>query len=296
MLHIVPFVFVSSLPVVGGTTVKPGAWPDAVAVLAQNAACTGTLITPDVVLTAGHCIASDPLAVVVDTIDYGQPGGEVIRVRRSLAYPDSQSSYDVGIVLLDHPAAVKPRVVAAACTARDGLAEGALVHIVGFGLTTRSGTGENTRLHEGQIPVVDPTCTSDPACLAQLAPGGEFTAGGQGVDSCFGDSGGPVYLDTPTGPALVGVVSRAYSTGGPPCGNGGVYVRADKVVSWIERVTQETVTRTRCKGAGDEATPADEPSDQGGCTAGGAGAGLVLGLGMIGLALRRQRSAGAQMI
>src|SRR5262245_43467687 len=52
-------------PVVGGTAVPPGKWPDAVAVLAPTAACTGTLIAPDVVLTAGHCIATHPALVVV---------------------------------------------------------------------------------------------------------------------------------------------------------------------------------------------------------------------------------------
>ena len=36
-------------PVVGGTTVAPHAYPDAVAVLAADAACTGTLIAPDLV-------------------------------------------------------------------------------------------------------------------------------------------------------------------------------------------------------------------------------------------------------
>src|SRR6185312_1903971 len=35
-------------PVVGGTNVPPGQWPDTVAVLAENAMCTGTLIAPDV--------------------------------------------------------------------------------------------------------------------------------------------------------------------------------------------------------------------------------------------------------
>jgi secreted trypsin-like serine protease len=301
MLQILSTILITSSlstpNVVGGTPVKPGAWPDAVAVLARNAACTGTLIAPDVVLTAGHCIETDPVVVVVDTVDYGQPGGEPIKVARAVAYPDWQHTYDVGVVVLDHPAKARPRAIAAACTVRGGLVPGALLHLVGFGLTSRAGTGDNSRLHEGQIPVVDAACTDDPACNPAIAPGGEFTAGGHGIDSCFGDSGGPVYLDTAAGPALVGVVSRAYSIGGPPCGNGGVYVRADKVVSWIERVTQDKVARTTCKGAGDEATAADEPAEQtGGCAAGGTGAGLVLALGALGVATRRRRSAGAQMI
>ena len=87
------------------------------------------------------------------------------------------------------------------------------------------------------------------------------------------------------------MVSRASATVGPPCGQSGVYVRADKVVSWIERVTHVTVPRTTCKGAADESTLADEPvsGDSGGCAAGGGSGGLMLLLGA--LAASRHRRA-----
>jgi len=300
MLLLLPVLASASTSVVGGTSVKPGEWPDAVAVLAQDAECTGTLITPDVVLTAGHCIAADPAVVVVDTVDFGVPGGEVIRIKSALAYPDWEHTYDVGLVVLEHPASAPPRAIAAPCTARAELIEDALVHLVGFGLTTRSGTGDNTRLHEARIPVVDATCSDDRACNPRVSPGGEFTAGGDGPDACFGDSGGPVYLDTPAGPALIGVVSRGEALTDRPCGNGGVYVRADKVVSWIQRMTGETVARTRCAGASDQDEPGTSPrpvreadTADGGCDAGGgAGGTLVIALGVITAAgLYRRRAS-----
>jgi secreted trypsin-like serine protease len=209
-------------------------------------------------------------------------------------------TYDVGVIMLEHAARAKPRAVVAACTARQGLVAGATVKLVGFGLTTRTGTGNNTRLHEAQIPVIDPACTDDPACNPEVSPGGELTAGGDGPDACFGDSGGPIYLDTAAGPALVGVVSRASAMTDRPCGGGGVYVRADKVVPWIQRVTHETVGRTRCSGAADDdpATAATGPGDErlarGGCAAcGGAGGTLVIALGAITLVslYRRRRLA-----
>jgi secreted trypsin-like serine protease len=300
MLQIIPFLLLSSTSstsVVGGTPAKPGAWRDAVAVLSPTAACTGTLITPDVVLTAGHCIDTGPALVIVDTVDYGQPGGEPIKVKQSLAYPDWEHAYDVGIVVLEHRAAAKPRAIAAACSIRDGLVAGALVHLVGFGLTTKSGTGDNTRLHEAQIPIIDPTCGDEASCIAAIAPHGEFTAGGGGRDACFGDSGGPVYLDTPGGPALVGVVSRGFAMAAAPCGGGGVYVRADQVVPWIQRETHETVVRTKCAGAADEEEAAQATADTGGCAAGGgAGGTLVIALGAlaaVGVFRRGQRRARA---
>jgi uncharacterized protein (TIGR03382 family) len=300
------FLFSVSAPssVVGGSPAAPGAWPDAVAVLSAEAACTGTLITPDVVLTAGHCIDTQPAVVVVDTVDYGKPGGEPIQVRASLAYPGWEGAYDVGVVLLEHPASARPRLVAATCTVSEALVVGTAVHLVGFGLTTAAGTGSNSRLREGEVAIIDPACDGDPACNPAVAPGGEFTAGGRGVDSCFGDSGGPVYLDTPQGPALVGVVSRALGQAGPPCGGGGVYVRADQVLSWVERMTGETVRRTRCRAPVDDGAPSDAQgsplqgegsgASAGGCSASAGPTGTamlaVLGALAVGRAPRRRRA------
>ena len=265
-----------SAPVVGGTPASPGEWPDVVLVAAANAACSGTLIAPDVVLTAGHCIDTHPDLVLVGSVDYSKPGGEVIKVKQAIAYPDWQHQYDVGVLVLDHAATPEPRAIAGECAVKQNLVAGAAVEVVGFGLTTKSGTGDNTQLNEAQLPVVDPTCASDPWCQPAIAPDGEFTAGGMGTDSCFGDSGGPLFLPTAHGPALIGVVSRGVGESGAPCGGGGVYVRADKVVPWIEKVTGRKLMRTPCGGKADgEGTEAD---DAGGCSAGGgaAGGGLLV--------------------
>ena len=274
-----PFV-----PVVGGSPVPAGKWPDAVAVLAQTAACTGTLIAPDVVLTAGHCIETHPIVVVVDTTDFGKPGGEMIAVKSATAYPDWRDQYDVGVVVLVHGAATKPRAIAGTCSSLQVM-HGGNVHVVGFGLTKESGTGTNTKLHEATMAIDDARCAQDAACEAKIAPDGEFTAGGQGTDSCFGDSGGPAYLDTASGPALIGVVSRGLAVEGSPCSHGGVYVRADKVAPWIEHVIGHQLARSTCGKADEQQI---EASGSDGCSAGGEG-GLSVGLALGLVAVRRRR-------
>jgi secreted trypsin-like serine protease len=281
----------TSSPVVGGTDAPAGKWPDAVAVLAPTAACTGTLIAPDVVLTAGHCIGVDPKVVIVDSIDYAKPGGEVIDVKKAVAYPSWQDHYDVGVLVLAHAASTPPRAIAAACTARD-LAVGGKVEVVGFGLTTKSGTGDNSRLHQAMLAVTDATCTKAAGCAPAVAPGGEFAAGGHGTDACFGDSGGPIYLDG----ALIGVVSRGLDAAGDPCGGGGIYVRADAddVVAWIEKTTGRKIQRASC-GAADGETDGDGDGSSmgdGGCSAGGAESGALVALmACFMLARRRPRTA-----
>ncbi|HEU0031744.1 MAG TPA: trypsin-like serine protease [Kofleriaceae bacterium] len=259
-------------PIVGGSPVPVGKWRDVVVVVGQTGTCTGTLIAPDIVLTAAHCIDARPIEVITDTVDFAEPGGDRIAVKWARAYPNWTERYDIGVIMLDHVARGMPRAIAAACHAREGLVAGALVHLVGFGLTTASGSDDNSVLHEADAPVIDPTCTMDVGCQSAIAPHGEFIAGGRGTDSCFGDSGGPVYLNTPQGMALVGVVSRGVALPGAPCGSGGIYVRADKVVSWVQSVTGVRLTRTTCTGPADGDDRELEPAD-GGCQT-GAGAGL----------------------
>jgi secreted trypsin-like serine protease len=281
-------------PVVGGKKSPAGKWDDVVAVIGTTGVCSGTLIAPDVVMTAGHCIDTDPYEVITNTTDYARSGGDHIPVKWSRAFPEWFKRYDIGILMLEHVARPTPRPIAAACLASDRLSKASPLTIVGFGLTTPSGQDDNTELNEATIPVLDPMCEGDPSCEVAVRPGGEFTAGGRGTDSCFGDSGGPAFLDTPAGPVLVGVVSRGLALPGQPCGNGGVYVRADKVVAWAQRVTDRKFTRTTC--AGDD-RPSDDPEAsqdaQGGCsTAPGAGGIASLGCLAAGLALvlRRRRS------
>jgi secreted trypsin-like serine protease len=256
-----------STPVVGGKLAHRGDWPDVVAVFMQDGSlCSGTLLGADLVLTAAHCIEGIPEEVVIGSIDLAAPDGQHRDVKWSKAYPSWIASYDVGIVMLENPVFAKPRAIAEGCTAHE-LGRGTRVQLVGFGQTTAGATDDNTRLHAGVIEVVDSACTGDPACEPSIAPGGEFIAGGHGADACFGDSGGPVYVSTAVGPALIGVVSRGLVASATPCGDGGVFVRADKVVRWIESETGRVVERVPCD------TPADAdpaaPETAAGCNAGG---------------------------
>jgi secreted trypsin-like serine protease len=269
--------------VIGGTVVPAGKWPDAVAVLGAQGSCTGTLIAPDVVITAGHCAEVNPSQVIANTTNYNAAGGITAQVKSITAYPSWETSYDVSVIVLAAPIqGVTPRLLGTDCTFQS-FANGAQVHLVGFGLTDTAGQGDNTTLHEATAPVTDADCSGGNGCVPGIAPGGEFVAGGSGTDSCFGDSGGPVYLDTPRGPIVIGAVSRGLDSSPTPCGGGGIYVRTDKVAAWLETTSGKTIALDTCSGSqppdgggnnppgndppGTDPSPTDPGDIVGGCSA-----------------------------
>ncbi len=275
-----------STPIVGGKPVDVGEWPDVVAIrTADGGLCSGTLLAADLVVTAAHCIEGQPTEVIVGSIDHSKPDGHRRKVKSSRAYPGWTQSYDVGIVMLENPVFAKQRAVAEGCGS-NRLVAGAPLDVVGFGLTSPTAIDANTRLHHATLAIRDPICTSDLACEPSVAPGGELIAGGGGRDACFGDSGGPAYIATPSGPALIGIVSRGLVGSAVPCGEGGVFVRADKVVRWVETVSGRKIDRVACDGPADTdaaVTEADEDAavrepGTGGCQSGGGALHMVFSI------------------
>ncbi len=267
---------VATQPIVGGDTVPAGKWPDAVAVIGERGVCTGTAIAPDVVLTAGHCADLQPTSVIAGTTDFTN-GGTRIAIDKIVAYPNWATTYDLAVAVLHDPLPMAPRPIGTACSRAD-LHAGTPVHIVGFGVTDPAGRGASSVLHEAVAPVIDPDCTSGDGCMPAVAPGGELIAGGDGTDSCFGDSGGPVYLDTPRGTIVFAAVSRGVANAAMPCGSGGIYVRTDKVADWIADTAGRDLARDPCEGD-------PPPPDAGGCNAGSPSLGVLLAFA--GLLVRR---------
>jgi secreted trypsin-like serine protease len=233
-------------PVIGGSAAPAGKWPDAAAVLwSGEQACTGTLIAPNVVITAGHCVEGGaPDAVLVGATAKSRPEeGEMIDIERSVAYPDSQATIDVALLILATPSTVTPRPIASGW-ARADIKNGAAVQLVGYGTTNRNGSTETDSLMEATSSITDYNCTTSSGCNASARPDGELGAGGGGIDTCPGDSGGPIYVLTDYGSFLAGVTSRGYDDNQYYCSEGGIYARADKVIDWIETTAGVTLERT----------------------------------------------------
>ncbi len=247
MLALTLISIASAAQVVGGTQVAEGDWEDAAAIYFGNSVeCTGVLVASNVVLTAGHC-AGGITAVKVGTNDYRE-GGEKIAVSETIAYPGWASTYDISVLVLAEHAKTPPRIIAQDCILEEHLQDGASVQIVGYGATDNYGYQYGTELNEATTTIDDADCSSlQTGCNAQVSPDGELGAGGaDDVDSCYGDSGGPLYLLTDKGDYLIGLTSRAYNNAWPPCGMGGIYVRPDAIIDWIEEVSGATLPAPDC--------------------------------------------------
>ncbi len=250
--------------IVGGDQAAQGAWPDTAGICWNSSCntsgvqCTGTLIAPDVVVTAGHCVYGDPPShVLLDSNDYRADQGEIVRVANAYVHSTYASSggrngYDIAVLKLEVPAQTRPRALAYGCVQDSYLVDGAPAVITGFGAHDQYGRQYDSKLREAFISINDADCSdmgtnSRPTgCISSISPGGEIGAGGDGVDTCFGDSGGPLYLQTEYGDYLVGATSRGYRWVSVPCRDGGIYVRPDAVIDWIEQVTDITIPETTC--------------------------------------------------
>lgn len=230
-----------NLRVLGGSNVKAKQFPDCVAVGNDRQwGCTGTLIAPDVVLTAGHC--ADFATRIFVGNDVSRKGNEY-PVRKRIRHPkyNKGKRNDIMVLLLERKVAgVPPRRIAKSTiinSAKDG-------RVVGFGATDPNGMFGYGRKRQTDVPIASSSCEGtvngeEDQFAYGCDPDLELIAGKPLLerDTCSGDSGGPFYVAGPSGAwLLAGATSRATDSAVNVCGDGGVYVRVDRYRKWIDSI------------------------------------------------------------
>ncbi|HEY3019998.1 MAG TPA: serine protease [Solirubrobacteraceae bacterium] len=225
--------------VVGGDDVPAGKYPYVAYITIDSAfACTGTLVTPTIVVTAGHCSSITPGAA---SVPIGQPGqlidvsvgsnkpgqGQHPGVARTIVNSDynilNGDSYDVSLLELAKSVSL-PTVKVAGKGEEPLWKPGTMATIAGFGVTKEDGDAPAV-MQEAQVPITTDAYAAgaygdsfDPKTM--LAAG--FPQGG--VDTCQGDSGGPLLVPAPDG-SLRLAGDTSWGDGCAQPGKPGVYGR-----------------------------------------------------------------------
>lgn len=195
--------------------------------------CTGTLIAPRQILTAKHCAATAITRIFAKGYDVSDAeSGEVIAVVSMQLHPEA----DLMILTLAQDALTPIRSIATSAEIEQ--LSPTTCTLVGFGTIDIEGTVGYGIKRRVETPILSLLCgASEDSLDYGCIQGIEMVAGQRGLnrDTCQGDSGGPLYVQYLDGSYhLLGVTSRGIS-GGRNCGDGGIYVRADKFIDWIRQ-------------------------------------------------------------
>ena len=201
----------------------------------RDSACSGALITPTWIVTAGHCFrdvngvrvdrpVADLTTATIGRADLSKTRGPYRGVVRTVVAVRQSPTNDVAVAKLNAPVlAIRPLALPAAAPT-----VGDVLRLTGYGATSSVNPQPSEVLMTGQVTVVGMDATR--IGVTGLSPARDTSA-------CPFDSGAPYFSEAGDRPVLVSVENT-----GPDCPHAQIEVtaRIDTIVSWI----RQAVTRT----------------------------------------------------
>lgn len=232
--------------IVGGSYAEPSQWAFTAALFYRGRfGCGGSVVAPDKILTAAHCVAGQRAATI--SVVTGRPNlrqkayGQVSSISGYKVHPSfrRRGGFDLAILTLTSPTPAAPVPLVDPVEAADATRLRKRLRVAGYGARNPFGFLLSARLRKtNEFVRRNRRCAfsygrtyNGRKMICALGSRFRFSRF-QHRSSCSGDSGGPLVADLDSGARLVGVVSF----GGRICGDRSapsVYVRVSAALDWI---------------------------------------------------------------
>ncbi|CAN2042152.1 Coagulation factor VII [Candidatus Magnetomoraceae bacterium gMMP-15] len=223
--------------IVGGRDAEQGEWPWIAELLDnQSFICGGSLIHPEWIITAAHCVegkTTNSLDVVLGLHNRVTDEGQRFNLKKIISHPSYDSwTLDSDIALLQLENACYSYTPITLIRSNQSFA-GEDVTVIGWGKTSEGGQSSDV-LQEVTVPLVsnevcDAAYPRDPVTENMICAG--FSEGGK--DACNGDSGGPLMIMDENVWKLLGLVSWGEGCAQPDYY--GVYTNVPSLLDFIDK-------------------------------------------------------------
>lgn len=227
--------------IVGGKTTAEGRYPYVVTLKKRRKKhqCGGTLIAPNMVLTAAHCFGIRTVVIGDHNITDTSGVEEAFKVRKRIRHPQynrTTKEFDAMILVLNGRSS-HPTVKLNSDSDYPAVSESTTA--IGWGATAKNGTQKAEELQEVSLTLMSNTKCDEKyhlnitdAIMCTTDKDGAFDS-----DACKGDSGGPLIIkrENAAEDIQVGIVSF----GGKTCATSympGGFTRISAIHDWIHKV------------------------------------------------------------
>lgn len=239
----------ASASIIHGQLAPPGKFPYMAFVVdfinpTEAAACTGTVLSPTIVLTAGHCVVdehtgetepAEGFRVVTGTTNWAiEEGRQLSHVVKAIPYPKfvpgtARDGYgDAALLVLETPTTA-PAIQIATPANRNLMRIGQRALIAGWGMRVFGEKTFDENLIWARTVVESDRCEGLWGRICAI----DFPAGRSGV--CHGDSGGPLLAHRKHGTGYVEIAIVEAGFGKCTTRRPQIFTRTDLIAGWIRK-------------------------------------------------------------